>query len=70
MKTAQVRDAVVEQNFWFRNCIQSRQNDSPIGSDDSFSLMTIDQIINGSVIIFKASSIKIYQFLISLEFII
>lgn len=43
MQRAQKRDAVLNQRFFFRNHIQGQSND-----DDSYSEMSIHDIMNGS----------------------
>ncbi len=40
MKNAQSRNALHEKKFWFRNDIQNKEN-------KEYSLMTVNEIING-----------------------
>lgn len=52
MKIAQKRNAVLEQKFWFRDDIQNKGN-------KSYSLMTVDEIMNGKEVSRRR---KIYSF--------
>ena len=45
MKNAQSRNALHEKKFWFRNDIQNKEN-------KEYSLMTVNEIINGKDVSF------------------
>ena len=45
MERSQKRDAVLNGKFWFRNHIEGEKQQD---SDDSYSEMSIDEIMNGN----------------------
>jgi len=54
MKKAQGRNALHEQKFWFRNDIQNKDN-------KEYSLMTVNEIINGKEVKTSFSSRTVYH---------